>query len=96
MSAAPSAKSNNQHDVLELPDYVDSNNKTENEDYSKQYDGECSEIKKYDAVEPSQVNADSTVRYRFESVNPFDGLTSLSAKPTSEQVTVEINIRGFE
>ena len=53
--SASAAKSNNQNYVLELPDYVDSNNKTENEDYSKQYDGECSEIKKYDAVEPSQV-----------------------------------------
>ena len=50
MSAAPAAKSNNQNDVLELPDYVDSNNKTENEHYSKQYDGKCSEIKKYDAT----------------------------------------------
>ena len=57
MSAAPVAKSNNQNDILELPDYVDSNNKTENEDYSKQYDGECSEIKKYDAVESSQVKS---------------------------------------
>ena len=47
-------------------------------------------------VKSSQDNAVSTVRYRFESVNPFDGLTSLSAKPTSEQGTVENNIRGFE
>ena len=53
--SASAAKSNNQNDVLELPDYVDSNNKTGNDDYLKQYDGERSEIKKYDAVEPSQV-----------------------------------------